>query len=204
MFPSSRKIKFRSFISQLLLVVLCSLLLGSYVVTAVNSDYTRTEKNLFDFPRNGSPAKTLTSYPNVYEKIGQFDNNFGGTAINSFVRDGIAYVANDEEGLLILDVTDPTNPQFLSQCYDGEGYAWDIWVEGNYAYVADHLGGLEIINIADPLNPIKVGDFYDGSSALDVIVRDNVAYVADFLDGLEFIDVSNPSNPVKIGQFVGS
>ena len=45
-------------------------------------------------------------------EIGQFDNNYGGTAVNVVVENNIAYIANDEDGLLILDVEDLQIPYF--------------------------------------------------------------------------------------------
>ncbi|MCG3252704.1 MAG: hypothetical protein KAX09_02565 [Candidatus Heimdallarchaeota archaeon] len=149
---------------------------------------------------NGFSLNQSTDSTDIVE-IGQFDNNYGGTAVNVVVENNIAYVANDEEGLMILDVEDPTNPILLSQYTNGSGYAWDIWVENDLVFLADHLDGLEIIDVSDTSNPIKIGSFYDGSAALCVEVRNDLAFVADFLDGLEILDVSDPTNPVEIGQF---
>jgi len=145
MFPSSNKILKQKSISKIILFSTITLMLCSYVYSVKEFKHTIASQSLTTIPHEDQRGRNLLEeYPNVYEKVGQFDNNYGGTAINSFVIDDIAYVANDEEGLLILDVSDPTNPEFLSQCYDGSGWAWDIWVEGSYAYVADHLDGLEI------------------------------------------------------------
>ncbi|MCK5158891.1 MAG: hypothetical protein KAR08_07025, partial [Candidatus Heimdallarchaeota archaeon] len=141
-------------------------------------------------------SSNQTTEPSDLVEIGQFDNNYGGTAINVVVDDNIAYLADDEEGLLILDVTDPTNPVFLSQYSDGSGFAWDLWIENDLLYLADHLDGLEIIDVSNPTNPIKIGEFHDGSAALCVEVRDDLAFVADFTDGLEILDISDPSNPI--------
>lgn len=153
--------------------------------------------------RNDFSSNLATDSSDLVE-IGQFDNNYGGTAINVVVEDNIAYLANDEEGVLILDVVDPTNPVFLSQYNDGSGYAWDIWVEDDLLYLADHLDGLEIIDVSNPTNPVKIGEFHDSSAALCVEVRNDLAFVADFMDGLEIFDVSDPTNPVEIGQYNGT
>jgi hypothetical protein len=157
------------------------------------SDSNKKIRDVFSSNQATNPAD--------FVEIGQFDNNYGGTAINVVVEDNIAYLANDEEGVLILDVADPTNPVFLSQYTDGSGYAWDIWIENDLLYLADHLDGLEIIDVSIPTNPIKIGEFYDGSAALCVEVRNDLAFVADFTDGLEILDVSDPTNPIEIGQF---
>ena len=149
-------------------------------------------------------SSNQTTEPSDLVEIGQFDNNYGGTAINVVVDDNIAYLADDEEGLLILDVTDPTNPVFLSQYSDGSGFAWDLWIENDLLYLADHLDGLEIIDVSNPNNPTKIGEFHDGSAALCVEVRDDLAFVADFTDGLEILDISDPSNPIEIGQYNGT
>lgn len=59
-----------------------------------------------------------------------------GRVQNVHVVGNYAYVADENAGLEIYDITDKTNPVMISQHYDG-GIAWDVVVDGSYAYVAD-------------------------------------------------------------------
>jgi hypothetical protein len=57
------------------------------------------------------------------------------------IQNGYAFVAAEAAGLVVIDVTNPANPQPVGG-YDTSGYAYDVAVSGNYAYVADYDGGL--------------------------------------------------------------
>src|SRR5512144_398861 len=57
------------------------------------------------------------------------------TAMAVTVQGNFAYVAADEWGLRILDVSDPSNP-VQAGFYDAPEYAEGVAVSGIYAYVA--------------------------------------------------------------------
>ncbi len=111
-----------------------------------------------------------------------------------FVTDGLAYVALGNNGLAILDVSDPMN---LGETVtkDTNGEAHNVFVSGNHAYVADGNYGLTIIDINDPSNPGEPVYRDTDGSANEVFVSGNYAYVADGNIGLAVIDISSPSNP---------
>jgi hypothetical protein len=60
------------------------------------------------------------------------------------VAGNYAYVADDDSGLRIVDVSNPAAPSEAG-FYDTPGYAWGVAVAGNTAYVADSDGGLVIL-----------------------------------------------------------
>ena len=61
-----------------------------------------------------------------------------------------AYVADDDSGLAIIDIFNPTNPG--TPVYeDTTGHAQGVYVSGDYAYVATGASGLAIIKISDSL-----------------------------------------------------
>ncbi|MCY3414583.1 MAG: hypothetical protein INQ03_23240 [Candidatus Heimdallarchaeota archaeon] len=62
----------------------------------------------------------------------------------SVVVDGIAYVSDVDNGILLIDVSDPTNPILLSSYFDG-GSGQDVDVQGKYIFLADRTDGLEIL-----------------------------------------------------------
>ena len=102
----------------------------------------------------------------------------------------------DNEGLIILDISDPSHPIFIGHC-DTPGNETCVFVLRNYAYVTD--GNLRIIDISTPSNPIEVGHCDTPHDAQEVFVTGNYAYVTD--GTLRIIDVSDPSNPVE-GEIV--
>ncbi len=131
------------------------------------------------------------------EEIGQFDD--GGNAWYVQVVGHLAFIADDSDGLEIIDISDPTAPCQVGQFDDG-GYAYGVQVVGPLAYVCDGTDGLEIINISNPAAPFEVGYFNDGGAAYSVQVVGPLAYLADDTDGLEIIDISDPTAPTQVGE----
>ena len=104
-------------------------------------------------------------------------------------------------GLVVLDVSDPANPSFVSKLYlQGEG-GEGIFVRNNYVYLADGYAGLVIIDVTDPTRPDSVGSYNTRYYAYDVYVQDTLAYVADGYSGLQIINVSDPTNPNSMDSY---
>jgi hypothetical protein len=101
-------------------------------------------------------------------------------------------------GLTILDVSDSTNPAFVShlRC---PGHIKRMDLSGSYAYMAGDSSGLQIFDVSDPANPVLSGNCQMPGAANDVFVSGNYAYVANRDSSLRVIDVSDPSNPVIAG-----
>ena len=113
--------------------------------------------------------------------------------------DKYAVLANGEDGLRIIDISDPSGPKYSGQ-FNTSGDAQGVAVSGNYAYVADGGGGLVIIDISDPSGPRYAGQFDTSGVAQGVAVSGNYAYVADEYSGLVIIDISDPSGLKYAGQ----
>lgn len=132
-------------------------------------------------------------------EIAQIDT--GGLAYDIEVIGNTAYIADNQGGLVLIDVSDPHSPQKISSLNDAVGSAQDLYIVDSLVYVADYNDGLEIIDISNPSNPIEVANFNDGGQALGVAVNGDYAFVADGQDGLEILDISNPSNPIEVAQY---
>jgi len=63
------------------------------------------------------------------ELVGSYDTD--GEAYCVAILGNYAYVADYYNGLVILNIEDPTNPTFVGN-YDTDGYAKDITILGNY------------------------------------------------------------------------
>jgi len=133
-------------------------------------------------------------------KIGEWQGLPRGSANDVAVSGNYAYVADGSAGLLIIDISNPSNPVRVGW-YDTSGSATKVAISGNYAFVADGPAGLQIINISNRSNPVWVGGYDTTGYASDVSIFGNYAYVADGKAGLQIIDISNITNPVKVGAF---
>src|SRR3989339_309469 len=119
-----------------------------------------------------------------------------------FVEGNLAYIANDQTGIQIIDITDPYVP-FIVGFLETPGFARGILVRGGYAYVADGDSGLTIINVTTPSTPTFVGNYSpESGTALSVAVPSgNYAYLTNGYSGMLVIDISNPLTPTLTGTY---
>ncbi|NGX43821.1 MAG: hypothetical protein K940chlam7_02126, partial [Chlamydiae bacterium] len=123
-----------------------------------------------------------------------------GWASGVAVSSNYAYVADQNSGLQIIDVSNVTNPT-LAGSYNTPDKALDVAVFSNYAYVAEYASGLQIIDVSNVANPTLAGSYNTPGWAWGVAVSSNYAYVADDASGLQIIDVSNVANPTLAGSY---
>ena len=113
-----------------------------------------------------------------------------------------AYLANDRAGLIIIDISDPSNPSEVG--YYPTPTAYDVDVSGKYAYVAcKERGeyGLGIIDVSDPEAPAEVGSCGISYDVRSIRVVGKYAYLAGVGRTLRIIDVSDPENPFETGYY---
>ncbi len=117
------------------------------------------------------------------------------------IQGNIAYVAAGADGLVVLDVSDPTNPILLDRIWQGATIDYTtVDVQGQFAYVTNWGSsnkGLNCFDISDPSN-VVFRDYVGFTYPYDVTVAGDVAYVADGLWGLYLMNISNPYNLVYI------
>ncbi|MCK5125187.1 MAG: hypothetical protein KAR42_02930 [candidate division Zixibacteria bacterium] len=61
-------------------------------------------------------------------------------------------------GIRFYDISDPTNPEYLS-VYDPYGNESDLKIVGNIAYVTGRGYGLSIVDISNPSYPTQIGQY---------------------------------------------
>jgi hypothetical protein len=115
----------------------------------------------------------------------------------------LVYVADDQGGLQIVDVSNPENPYIIGE-YTSEKSIVGVAVRDTFAYLAvNHTqGGVRIINIADPENPVFVGEdnWYYG---YNVVAPQNDTMYVYVAGGYWFVveDVSFPQYPTFVRRF---
>ena len=136
------------------------------------------------------------SEPEKPEIIGTILDNYSCEDVA--VSDSIAYLADWDEGLQVVDVSDPRNPFLID--FENTGQAYGVFISENLAYVASGSYGLHIIDITNPENVKTVGHVYTSGYPNDVWVVENIAYVAAINAGIQIVDVSDYSKPQVIGS----
>ena len=122
----------------------------------------------------------------------------------------LAYVARQEQGVEIIDVTDPYHPAAVGRYPVGQDVrANDVFVLGQIAYVpARHGtdGRLHLLDVSDPISPTVITIYDTPGDARRVLVAQhpasgaNIAYVADGDVGLRLLDVTDPAHPVELSH----
>ena len=112
------------------------------------------------------------------------------------VMDDIAYCAFDN-GLQIIDFTDPHNPVELSRMYL-PGQTTRVKIAGHYAFVASVDEGLQIIDIADPAEPELIFTLTETDYILDLEIANDLAYIMDGSKGFYIYHILNPYDPAMV------
>ncbi|MCC6355240.1 MAG: hypothetical protein IT577_15215 [Verrucomicrobiae bacterium] len=111
----------------------------------------------------------------------------------------MAVVAQYRGGLEVIDVSDPTVPQFVGR-WGGSWQVTGVDLVGTTAIAACGADGLFIIDVTDPARPVTLGRCGTIGVASDAVVEGDFAYVADGNCGLAVVDISDPLRPVGIGS----
>ncbi len=164
------------------------------------------------------------SSPTAVGKLG--DNNSreldGARGVDVFTIGSKTYAAvaaNYDDGLQIVDVSNPSSPTAVGKLGDNNSRELDgaigvaVFTIGSktYAAVASFEDrGLQIVDVSDPSSPAAVGklensntNLLDGATGVDVFVmagRTYAAVASAFDNGLQIVDVSNPSSPTADGK----
>lgn len=139
----------------------------------------------------------------------------------------IAYLSYWDEGVIVLDVSEPTVPRWLGQfsephAAEGNTHSVSLAHDGKLLLVGDETaappwGRLRLVDVQDPTYPVQVGVFETVNSAAGTpgeqyaytlhnpLVDDrdpNRAYMAWYADGLRVLDVSDASRPVEVATWL--
>jgi hypothetical protein len=145
-----------------------------------------------------SPDKSnlVTIIPEV---IGQID--IPAYALGVWVAGDYAYVADGDNGLNIINISNPANPVKVG-FYLASYLIQDVVVAGNYAYIAEGwYHGFRILDISTPANPTEVGFYETQGFVCAVAVSGRYAYVDDAYTGFFILDISNPAVPNVVGSY---
>jgi hypothetical protein len=112
-----------------------------------------------------------------------------------------AYVAHDDLGVQIVDISNPELPIVLG-CADTPFDIRRVTVSGNYVYASGLGYGFSTIDVTNPTEPNLIGENDLNGFIQDVLVYGNYLYVNDFsFGGLRIYDISNPLSPILAGTY---
>ncbi|NJD60374.1 MAG: hypothetical protein C3F13_17980 [Anaerolineales bacterium] len=146
----------------------------------------------------------------AFHQIGSFPTS--REARNVFVLNNTAYIANAEDGLLIIDVSDPSDPQEIG-AYPLEN-TQNVVVVDDIAYVVEQglvkdatalKDRLVLLAVMNPSIPQMLGEYtpegdFTHQTLSNMAVSDQMVYLTAN-DRLIIVDVSVPSQPATSGEY---
>jgi hypothetical protein len=104
-------------------------------------------------------------------------------------------------GVYVLDVSDPTQPQELSDRIHTRGGIRGLFYEDSsqILYIAAGHAGLDLWDVTVPDNPAYLGSCVT-RNASGVFTDGSYSYIADVDSGLRVINISDPTDPFEVGS----
>ena len=140
----------------------------------------------------------VQAYPEGGGRLIKRGRGSTGMCYNVTVEDQTAYVVNNQ-GLVILDVSDPDRPKKLGAVKD-LWPAFAVGLYGQFAYVGGE-GGLAVIDVSDPRHPRVVGQFLRGGTVNVLKIAGDMAFVINSANSLKILAISGDKPPQQIGEF---
>ena len=111
--------------------------------------------------------------------------------------------------LQLIDVTDKSNPQFISSVETGKRFTHNAWISnnGDYVFTTDEVdgGAIEVYDISDRLNPELVESYKSRTLGDEmphnVHVEDSIVVISYYKEGVIVLDGSQPDNLVELSRF---
>jgi len=114
-------------------------------------------------------------------------------AIDIYASRNYAFVADLYNGLHIVDVNDPQEPDYKKGI--ALAGATDITVSGNYLYMTLQSTGMAILDVSTPENTSLKSLFAAEDVATSVRVNGSFAFISYISTGIRALDISNQSEP---------
>ncbi|MFH0878433.1 MAG: hypothetical protein V2A34_01850, partial [Lentisphaerota bacterium] len=145
--------------------------------------------------RDRQSAMTIVDISDPSHPVQRGTAEIGSIDCHVRVSNNYAYIALQDSGFHVVDVSDKDHPQVLST--NRMTYAMGVDLAGHYAFVGGY-GALQVFDIANPAMPVPAGSLsYDGYTR-DVRIVGDAAYVTGD-HALRIVDISSPTNPVLSG-----
>jgi hypothetical protein len=143
------------------------------------------------------------SNPVMPSILGEY-NLIPGTARRLTVKDGTVFLANQSNGITLLDISDPGNPYIFGN-YNTPGNTYDIHVEDSIIYIADYSG----FSIYKQTSWIGKPDLEVDSMAVSSFTPDSIDIYCRLKNtGLQPVDLEgatvDPGDNVKIAAYLSA
>lgn len=125
-----------------------------------------------------------------------WDYKTSGYSTGVAVKGNTAYLAQYEEGITILDITDHNDIIFEKSI--SHEFVTSMILKDNYLFCSNR--GLKILDISNPMVPVQRSYFDLKTASWGMKIVGNLLYLASGTKGLTIIDISDVNNPKKISE----
>lgn len=116
------------------------------------------------------------------------------------VKDNLLFVAAEQAGLSIIDITAPQTPQLLGKFTAFYSPCITVAADNNYALAAGR-DTLWIIDCSNPQIPALVSSLpVNNAGITDIKIGNSHAWLTTHYNGLVGVDISDPANPFVTGN----
>ncbi len=128
-------------------------------------------------------------------ELGSF--TYSDNVRNTFILNDTAFILVDVYGMVIVDISNPLNPQYLGRYAE---YSKNVQVIDDIAYLTSG-NGFFIVNVSVPSSPSLLGE----NNTFDcdgLYVDGDLAFVGCRYYGMVIFNISNPTMPDFVGEYV--
>jgi hypothetical protein len=119
-----------------------------------------------------------------------------GYAQDILLRDSLAYISQGQGGLIILTVSNPKEPKFVSEVtYGLRGYSYKLAKKDSVIYLAAGAFGVSIVNVSDPVLPVIIPEIRVIYPAKNFHIMGNYLFTAVSEEGINITKIIDPAHP---------
>ncbi|MDZ7838550.1 MAG: transglutaminase domain-containing protein [Actinomycetota bacterium] len=136
----------------------------------------------------------------------------GGFAYINTTLYGQEYDLGQQSRLVVVDISDPKNPELVSSCQVVDGAA-GIYAQEDFVFISsntldfeetDARSYLQIIDVSDKKNPVIRGKCPISGQGWELDMADSYVLVSDLEGGVHAIDISDKDDPEVADIFYSS
>lgn len=129
-----------------------------------------------------------------------YEQAWGGFNDIVFV-DSYVIIATNSLGLLILDVSNPIEPELVQGLYSNITFT-DLTLNNDFLYASAKDEGLFIFDISNPLNFIMENQFLPSSRSFShFYLQNDLGFAAWDQDGFTLLNLSSPTEPAILSEY---
>lgn len=119
-----------------------------------------------------------------------------GYAEDIILKDSLAYIAQGQGGLIIINVSNPKAPKFVSELtYGLRGYSYKLANKDSVIYLAAGTFGVSTVNVKDPANPVITQENRAIAPSKNFHIMGSYLFTAVSEEGINITKITDPAHP---------